>query len=115
MSLPSEPRRAILGIPAACRPEKVMGVMWYSGWGWGGWFLMTVTVTLLWGLLIAGIVGLTQYLTRAARSQQSGRPSSGESGWGGRRAEEVLAERFARGEIDEDEYKRRLTLLREYR
>jgi hypothetical protein len=31
------------------------------------------------------------------------------------RPEDVLAGRFARGEIDEDEYRRRITLLREHR
>nr|WP_076971309.1 SHOCT domain-containing protein [Streptomyces sparsogenes] len=52
----------------------------------------------------------------APHARQSGRPpSSGEPGWGSRRAEDLLAERFARGEIDEDEYKRRLALLREHR
>ncbi|WP_436846972.1 SHOCT domain-containing protein [Streptomyces atratus] len=76
---------------------------------------MTVIMILFWGLLIAGIIALIHYLTGAGRSHQSGPPSSGESGRGGRRAEELLAERFARGEIDEDEYKRRLTLLREHR
>ncbi|MEU6808130.1 SHOCT domain-containing protein [Streptomyces sp. NPDC046831] len=42
-------------------------------------------------------------------------PPSGEGGWQGRRAENLLAERFARGEIDDDEYRRRLALLREHR
>jgi putative membrane protein len=37
-------------------------------------------------------------------------PSSGPA-----RAEDVLAERFARDEIDEDEFRRRITLLREHR
>jgi len=36
------------------------------------------------------------------------------SGSGETRAEGVLAERFARGEIDENEYRQRLSLLREY-
>jgi putative membrane protein len=31
------------------------------------------------------------------------------------RAEDRLADRFARGEIDEDEFRRRMTLLREHR
>lgn len=39
--------------------------------------------------------------------------------WGGtsasRRADDLLTERFARGEIDEDEFRRRMTLLREHR
>ncbi|MEK0097196.1 hypothetical protein WDA79_01515 [Streptomyces sp. A475] len=102
----------ILGLSTVDQPKKVIGVIWYGGWGWGGWFLMAVIMILFWGLLIAGIVALTHY---AGRGHQSGPPSSGESGRGGWRAEELLAERFARGEIDEDEYKRRLTLLREHR
>jgi len=36
------------------------------------------------------------------------------SGSGETRAEGVLDQRFARGEIDENEYRQRLSLLREY-
>ncbi|MFI6727395.1 hypothetical protein NRF20_03695 [Streptomyces sp. R-74717] len=90
-------------------------MVWYGGgWGWGGWLVMAVVMVMFWALAIAGIVVLVHYLTSAHRGHQPGPPpSSGEHGWGGRRAEELLAERFARGEIDEDEYKRRLALLRE--
>ncbi|WP_322788673.1 SHOCT domain-containing protein [Mycolicibacterium chlorophenolicum] len=31
------------------------------------------------------------------------------------RAEDQLADRFAKGEVDEDEFRRRMTLLREHR
>ncbi|WP_347877887.1 SHOCT domain-containing protein [Streptomyces lydicus] len=109
------PHRAILGLWTVDQPEKVFGVMWYGGWGSGGWVLMAVIMILFWGLLIAGIIALTHYLTGAGRSRQSGPTASGESGWSAGRAEGLLAERFARGEIDEDEYKRRLTVLREHR
>ncbi|MFD9600926.1 SHOCT domain-containing protein [Streptomyces sp. NPDC059970] len=92
-------------------------MMWYDGgWGWGGWFVMTVVMVLFLALVITGIVALVHYLTSAHRGHRPGSaPPSGEYGWGGRRAEDLLAERFARGEIDEDEYKRRLALLREQR
>ncbi|MFF3734542.1 SHOCT domain-containing protein [Streptomyces sp. NPDC002476] len=92
-------------------------MMWYDGgWGWGGWFVMTVVMVLFFALLIAGIVAPIHYLTSAHRGHQPGSPPpSGEHGWGGRRAEDLLSERFARGEIDEDEYKHRLALLREQR
>jgi putative membrane protein len=95
----------------------VIGMMWYDGWGWGGWFAMAIFMVLFWALVIAGVVVLVRYVTGSRHGQQSGGPpvSSGEPRWGGRPAEELLAERFARGEIDEDEYKRRLTLLREHR
>ncbi|MFJ8199829.1 SHOCT domain-containing protein [Streptomyces sp. NPDC096152] len=94
-------------------------MMWYDGgWGWGGWFIMAAFMVLFWALVIAGIVALARYFG-GCRHQQSGPPTQsgapGEQGWGNRRAEDLLAERFARGEIDEEEYKRRLTLLREHR
>ncbi len=59
-----------------------------------------------WGLVIAGIVVLVRYL---AGSRQGGGPAAGS---GRSSAEEILAERFARGEIDQDEYTRRRQLLR---
>ncbi|GAB2800717.1 hypothetical protein GCM10027073_36160 [Streptomyces chlorus] len=94
-------------------------MMWYDGgwgWGWGGWFFMAIFMVLFWALVIAGVVALVRYLAGSHHGHQGGPPpSSGEPGWGSRRAEDLLAERFARGEIDEDEYKRRLALLREHR
>ncbi|WP_234426131.1 SHOCT domain-containing protein [Streptomyces kebangsaanensis] len=91
-------------------------MMWYGGWGWGAWFLMLVITVLFWAVVIAAAIALVRYLTAAHRGHQPGPPSaSGGPGWGGRRAEDLLAERFARGEIDEEEYERRLALLREHR
>jgi putative membrane protein len=87
-------------------------------WGWGGWLAMSVMMVLFWGLVIAGIVVLVRYLTG---SRQGGGatfdtgPTSGarpSSSTGREDAEDILAERFARGEIDEDEYTRRRELLR---
>lgn len=89
-------------------------MMWYGG-GWGGWFFMTVFMVLFWAVLIVGLVALVRYLVGPRHHQQPGPPPpSGEGGWQDRRAESLLAERFARGEIEEDEYKRRLALLREH-
>ncbi|MFF7408834.1 SHOCT domain-containing protein [Streptomyces lydicus] len=92
-------------------------MMWYDGgWGWGGWFFMAMIMVLFWALVIAGVVALVRYLTSGHNGHPGGPPpSSGEAGGVGRRAEDLLAERFARGEIDKDEYKRRITLLREHR
>ncbi|MFJ9559449.1 SHOCT domain-containing protein [Streptomyces fuscichromogenes] len=92
-------------------------MMWYDGgWGWGGWFFMAMFMVLFWALVIAGILALVRHLGGAHHDRQSARPlSSGEHGWGSRRAEDLLAERFARGEIEEEAYKQRLALLREHR
>jgi putative membrane protein len=74
--------------------------MMYYGPGMGAWgyLLMTANMLLFWGLLVAGIVFLVRYF---------GRP-----GPAGTHTETILAERFARGEIDEEEYRGRLRTLR---
>ena len=79
--------------------------MMYWGNGMSGWgmALMTVSNLLFWGVLIAGVVVLVRYLSRAGQPDTltGYRPTP----------EQVLANRFARGEIDEDEYIRRLHVL----
>jgi putative membrane protein len=70
-----------------------------SGWGW---VVMTISMVLFWGLLIAGGVLLYRGLNQPGTGAPAGyRPSP----------EHLLAERFARGEIDEEEYQRRLATL----
>lgn len=75
---------------------------WYgdgvSGWGF---VLMALNMILFWGLIITGVVALIRYLGRGGQ----GRP-------GAAGPERILAERFARGEIDEQEYQQRLQVLR---
>ena len=77
----------------------------YWGNGMGGWgmFLMFVNAALFWGLLIVGAVWLVRSTTRGGRSGPAGQPPV---------PQQVLADRFARGEIDEEEYTRRLQVLR---
>ena len=84
-------------------------MMWGYGWGWGYWLGMGVMMVLFWGLVIAGIVALVRYVG-GPRDTRRLTSASGQD-----RPEQVLAERFARGEIDEDEYKRRSGLLRDSR
>jgi putative membrane protein len=69
----------------------------HGGWGSGPW--IGIVWLLLWAALIFGAV----YLFRR-------RPSHRDPGAPGAAA---LAERYARGEIDEDEYRKRLSVLRE--
>lgn len=71
-----------------------------SGWGWA---VMTVGSLLLWVLIVVGIVALVRYLGRERDRYGSTAPT----------AEELLAQRFARGEIDEAEYRHGLEVLRQ--
>ncbi|MEU2716646.1 SHOCT domain-containing protein [Streptomyces sp. NPDC007205] len=84
-------------------------MFWYGhGVGGWGWFAMSVGVVLFWALIIA--LGVLLYRSLARPGEGSNRAGSRQQGTS---PEQLLAERFARGEIDEDEYRRRLTVLRE--
>ena len=83
-------------------------MMWYgSNGGWGGWLLMTIAMVLFWALIITAVVLIVRYVV----SQRPGDTAARSA----RTPEEVLAERYARGEIDDEEYQRRLALLRQNR
>ncbi|MER5686194.1 SHOCT domain-containing protein [Streptomyces sp. NPDC002205] len=86
--------------------ERVIAMMWGYGWGLGYWLSMGITMLLFWGLIVVGIIALVRYVGGTRKADTPG-PVGGQA-----RAEDVLAERYARGEIDDDEYKRRLALLR---
>jgi putative membrane protein len=76
---------------------------WHQqGWGPGVWIAMVVGMILFWSLVVFGIVVLVRYFG-AQQSKTEGSPDE---------AERELRTRFARGEIDEDEFKRRLSILR---
>jgi putative membrane protein len=62
----------------------------------GWWFIFPLFWILLWGGVIFAIF----------RARRWGRWNAGRSG------ESVLAERYARGEISEQEYRERLTVLK---
>jgi putative membrane protein len=86
-------------------------MMWYgnNGWGWGGWILMTIVMVLFWAAVITAVVLAIRYVA-SPRATASGPPGSWQP-----RAQDLLSERFARGEIDDDEYRNRLALRREPR
>ncbi len=78
-----------------------------SGWGWFG---MTIGMLIFWGLLIGLAVLIYRTLAGANASRTS---ASDGQGPGSATADprQILAERYARGEIDDDEYQRRLATL----
>ncbi len=68
-----------------------------------GWFAMSFTTLLVWGLIAAAAVLLVRNL-RGDRATPGTAATT--------EAEALLAGRYARGEIDDEEYARRLAVLR---
>ena len=70
------------------------GVM--GGWGFGGWF-GSVFMLLFWVLVIIGLIFLIKWLVQTTRKG----PGTLHDG---SRALEILKERYARGEINKEEF-----------
>ncbi len=67
------------------------------GWGWGGMWLGPLFMLVLLGLVVALFVWLVQWVSGDRGNAQSEKPT----------AREILDARYARGEIDRDEYLKR--------
>ena len=84
-------------------------MFWYdhdmSGWGYAG---MAIGMVLFWVLVVGGTFALVRYVSGDQSSRYTTPPEQPNP-------QELLAIRFARGEIDEDEYRRRIAILREHR
>jgi putative membrane protein len=81
----------LVGVPAfAQEREWGMHPMWWM-WGAGGLAMMLVMLV-FWGAVIAGIIVAIRWVVA------QGRPGPGD------RALDILRERYARGEIDKQEF-----------
>jgi putative membrane protein len=78
-------------------------MMWWDDGGWSaaGWLLMVLMMVVFWRDHPGGLAG-------SERQQRHPLPSDGAPPV---TADQVLAARFARGEIDEDEFRRRHAAL----
>lgn len=84
---------------------------WHGGWGVGNWLVMGFGMLLFWALVVAGIVWLVRYTsnrpTTVAHAVQMHKPA----GAARPSAQDVLDERYARGEIGDEEYRTRRDTL----
>ncbi len=90
------------------RSGRVAMMFWYdhdvSGWGW---FAMSAGMVLFWALIITAVVLLIRALYTPHEHTHAPPPTAPTP-----TPEDILRERLARGEIDEEEYRRRLSTLR---
>ena len=77
--------------------------MWYGsdGGSWVVWLVMSLMMLAFWG----GLIALVVWLVRSPRGQDNDKTSPDKSPY------TILEERFARGEIDEDEFRKRRDAL----
>ena len=83
----------------------MMGYHDNGTWGGGDWLAMGGMMLLFWALAIAVVV----WAVRSVRTGVQDPDTARENPAG---PDDILAERYARGEIDEDEFARRRQLLR---
>jgi putative membrane protein len=73
---------------------------WWNGeWNWAAWIAMLVSMLAFWGIIAWGLVAI------ARRGDPWGRDRGADP-------EAILKQRFARGEIDAEEYERCREVLR---
>jgi len=80
-----------------------------NGWGFG---LMTVSMVLFWALVIFAVIALVRDMSRIGQSSQPNPVQPQLPPLQAPSPELLLSQRFACGEIDEEEYHRRLAVLR---
>ena len=76
---------------------------WNDGWSWGAWLAMGFLMVVVWG----GIVALVVVAVRSFGH----RAESADNSTQGDRAQQILDERLAQGEIDVEEYRHRRDVL----
>ena len=75
----------------------------YQGWGAGMWVIMAIAMVIFWAIVVFGVVALARYLGHS-HDKSIGQMSDPEA---------ILRERFSRGEINEEEFRKSLSTLRE--
>ena len=79
---------------------------WGNGnWGWGAWLPMMLFMLVFLGVVVWAVVMFTRSWTS--------RPPYHEHGEHASDPKRILDERFARGEIDEEEYRKRKDVLQQ--
>lgn len=77
-------------------------MMWDNSWGAGQWVAMSLMMVAFWSIVVVAVIVLVRSLRSDPRTPAA--PS-------GPDARRILDERFARGEMDAEDYAQRRDLL----
>lgn len=92
----------LLSSPVLAQQQQGSGYgpdMWNDGWN--GWFLGPFMMIFVFAVLVVAVVPLARWLIRAGHNHSKKTPA------------DILKERFARGEIDEEEFEERKRVVSE--
>lgn len=93
--------------PVFAQAYENRDVWWHPGWGGGHMIFGGLMMIAFWGGVIVLTILLVRRLGNRSRSSHESKPASHRS------PHEILQERFARGEIDKEEYEERRKVLSE--
>jgi putative membrane protein len=82
-------------------------MMWHNGWNGADWVWMSVGMLIFWTLVAVGLLLLIRSLRTPANvgnDQHSGQPRHDADA---SKARAILDQRYARGEIDDEQYRAR--------
>jgi putative membrane protein len=101
---------AVLGLavlaPLTAQAQTYQQPGWGHGWGWGFGHMAFggLMMLLFWGVIIVVIVFAVRWISAGSHGSAPNQPPR-------RTPREILEERFARGEIDKEEFEERKRLL----
>ena len=76
-----------------------------NGWGAGMWIVMAISMLIFWAIVVFGVVALVRHFGHTHDEPTTGKSVGPEA---------ILRERLARGDIDEEDFRQKLTVLREH-
>lgn len=89
---------------ATAQPASERDFWWHPAWGWGQMMFGGLMMIVFWGGIIVLIILLVRWIGVGIGDSRDSAPKRP-------RALEILQERFARGEIDKQEYEERKQIL----
>ena len=76
-----------------------------NGLGAGMWIVIAISMLIFWAIVVFGVVALVRHFGHTHDESTTGKSVGPEA---------VLRARLARGDIDEEDFRKKLTVLREH-